>query len=519
MATARHVRTSTFSAVAVTWGVAPFVEDVAVQVRTRASGRWSAWTEIEVQANTSPDADTSEEPARAGSDLLFVGPSDGLHVRVDAGAVKPRQMQLVLIEPGVSPADRDATAPTTRTIGGATAFAAEPRPPFVSRAAWGADESLRRCTPSVASTIKGGILHTTATGNDYTADRSAAIMRSMYAYHTQSLGWCDLGYNFVVDKYGTLFEGRYGGVDKAVIGSHTGGFNTYTFGVSMMGHHDLVAPTGAMWTTVEKVFAWKLGLYEIDATGTTTYTSAGGPSTHYPYGTEVTKPVISGHRDYSSKSCPGNYAYPLLPSLRDSVARRMGTPAATALTLTTTPSTITYGAMTTVKGKLTTADGTPLAGKTVRLSVRQRGATTWAPLSTRTTGPDGVFEGTHAARVNLDYLATFVEEAEYAAAKREGRVNVAPAVSAALSRSTVALGSSVRLRGSVTPAHAGQTVRRQKLLDGAWKTVAAAEISSLGTYSFAVKPVFRGTKYFRVVKPADSDHVRGVSATKVLTVR
>ncbi len=517
-------RRQPFSAVGVTWrtdnGVA-----VAVAVRTRTGGRWTDWTELEVQAtaaDTAADADGAGLPARAGSDPLFVGPSDGIQVRMDAGRIAPRDVRLVLIDPGASAADRHATTAVRRTFGRSVAQAAEQQPAYVSRAAWGADETLRSCTPDVASGVKGGILHNTATGNDYSASQSAAVMRSMYAYHTRSLGWCDLGYNFVVDKFGTLFEGRYGGVEKAVIGAHTGGFNTSTFGVSMIGNYDLVTPPAAMLATVAKVFAWKLGLHRLDPTGTTTYVSAGGSATKHPAGTVVTMPVISGHRDYSTKSCPGNFAYPLLPSIRSAVAGRMSdaVQVQTALTLGTSPATITYGAVTTIRGRLTAADGTAMAGQTVRLYFRKRGTSEWRLLSTRTTAADGTFGGTHPAASHLDYTARFDATDRYGAStSREAGVNVAVAVSSGLSAGSVRRNGTVTLRGIVAPNHPGQTVTRQQLINGAWSNVATATVSSIGAYSFVVQNSYPGTKYYRVVRAADGDHLAGVSSTRVLTVK
>ena len=325
VAVTEEVAHGSFSAVGVTWLPDPALDEVAVQVRTRADGRWGAWADVEVQLGsgsdaTSPDART----ARVGSDLLFVGPSDAVQVRVDSAGGEPRDVRVSLIDPGASRADA-ATTDGTSSDGpaplGAVAHAEEAvPPPYVSRQGWGADESLRNCASSSAPALKGAILHTTATSNDYTAEQSPAVMRSMYAYHTRSLGWCDFGYNFLVDKYGTLFEGRTGSVEGAVIGSHTGGFNTGTVGVSMIGHHDLEAPTPAALRTVERVFAWKLGSAGLDPEGTATYVSAGGSATRYAKGTVVSKPMISGHRDYSPKSCPGNLAYPLLGQIRSATA-------------------------------------------------------------------------------------------------------------------------------------------------------------------------------------------------------
>ena len=325
VAVVQEVATGGFSAVGVTWLTDPALDEVAVQVRTRSGGRWGSWTDVEVQLGTGGDPAVGEaQAARTGSDLLFVGASDAVQVRVDSAGGTPRDVRLALIDPGTSRADAATTDGTSAAapvlLGGAVAQAAVAAPELVSRAGWGADESLRTCTSSSSPALKGGILHTTATSNDYTAEQSPAVLRSMYAYHTRSLKWCDLGYNFLVDRFGTLFEGRAGSVTRNAIGSHTGGFNTGTVGVSMIGNHDLVAPTAAQLRTVERVFAWKLGDAGLDPQGTTRYTSAGGSATRFAAGTVVTKPVISGHRDYSPKSCPGNLAYPLLAEIRAATA-------------------------------------------------------------------------------------------------------------------------------------------------------------------------------------------------------
>ena len=328
VAVSQELVEGSFSALGVTWLPDAALEEVAVQVRTRADGRWGAWTDVEVQLDTGSDAQGSEaQRARAGSDLLFVGPSDAVQVRVDSAGAQPQDVRVSLIDPGASRADRATTdgtsADTSALLGGAVAEAAGTTPAYVSRAGWGADESLRKCASSAAPALRGGILHTTATSNDYTAEQSPAVMRSMYAYHTKSLKWCDIGYNFLVDQYGTLFEGRAGSVELPVIGSHTGGFNRGTLGVSMIGHHDLVAPTPAALRTVAEVFAWKFGSWGLDPQGTVTYTSAGGSATKHPVGTVLDMPMISGHRDYSAKSCPGNLAYPLLDQIRSAVAARV----------------------------------------------------------------------------------------------------------------------------------------------------------------------------------------------------
>ena len=98
-----------------------------------------------------------------------------------------------------------------------------PPVPIISRSQWGADESMRRGAPAYDTMIRAGIIHHSATGNNYAPTESAAIVRSIYAYHTRTLGWADIAYNALVDRHGQVFEGRFGGLDKPVEGSHTGG--------------------------------------------------------------------------------------------------------------------------------------------------------------------------------------------------------------------------------------------------------------------------------------------------------
>jgi hypothetical protein len=147
-------------------------------------------------------------------------------------------------------------------------------------------------------------------------------MRAMYAYHTITRGWGDIGYNVVVDKFGRIFEGRYGGLASTVIGAHAGGFNTYTFGVSMLGNYDLVPVPQATVNAVIEIIAWKFGLYGIDPNGYTTLVSAAGAGTTSKFadGTPVTLPTIFGHRDVGSTICPGQYGYARLGGIRSGVA-------------------------------------------------------------------------------------------------------------------------------------------------------------------------------------------------------
>ena len=169
--------------------------------------------------------------------------------------------------------------------------------------------------------VRAGIVHHTAGSNDYSPQDSAAIVRSIYAYHTRTLGWCDIAYNALVDKYGQVFEGRAGGMDRPVEGAHTGGFNKDTWGVAMLGNFEDVPPTPILVRTVGRLLGWRLGLDHVDPRGTVVLTSDGGSFTHFPRGATPTLPTIFTHRDVGNTECPGNAAYAAMDQIRDIAAR------------------------------------------------------------------------------------------------------------------------------------------------------------------------------------------------------
>jgi hypothetical protein len=298
--------------------------DLAISVRTHSTKGWSAWTTLDDDAG---DDDTATGPGvRGGTDPLWVGPSDGVQTRITVRSGKlPSDLKLELVDPGSS--GYDVTAASTEP--GATAnapTAATPtgvaEPLILSRASWGADESKVRNTPTYMPTIKAAVLHHTAGPNNYTRSQVPSIIRGDYAYHL-SRGWSDIGYNALVDRFGRIWEGRAGGLTKAVMGAHAGGFNTDTFGVSMIGNYDVKRPTAASITAVTRVMAWKLDLNHRNPFGTTQLTSAGGGTARYKAGTTHTFPVIMGHRNTGFTACPGRYLYPYLPSIRSRVAGLM----------------------------------------------------------------------------------------------------------------------------------------------------------------------------------------------------
>ncbi|ADI07615.1 hypothetical protein SBI_04495 [Streptomyces bingchenggensis BCW-1] len=197
-----------------------------------------------------------------------------------------------------------------------------PRPRIVTRAGWGADEKLREKGHRYTKTVKAAFVHHTVTGNAYSCSQVPSVMRSIYRYHVKSMGWRDFGYNFAVDKCGNIYEGRSGGVAKAVQGAHTRGFNTNSMGIAVLGTYSSKKPAAKAVKAVAKLTAWKLGLFGRNPSGTTHLKSAGG--NRFKKGTKAKLRVISGHRDGYNTECPGNALYAKLGTVRSTAARLQG---------------------------------------------------------------------------------------------------------------------------------------------------------------------------------------------------
>jgi uncharacterized protein with LGFP repeats len=321
--------TDEFSTLGVTWAADDAVTGVLVRVRTRnTEGTWSGWSDLEQEDGEEGAPTGGGSPERQGTAPYFTGPAHGVEVVVQAsGRTAPADVSLQLIDPGTSPADASVGKPQVTD----QADAAAAMPAIYSRKQWGADESLRKGSPEYSPTIKAAVIHHTDGSNDYATEDVPGILRGIYAYHVLTRGWADIGYNVLVDKFGRAWEGRYSGdrgIASPVIGAHTGGFNTDTFGVSMIGNYDTADTPAAMIQTVAAVVAWKFSLYGVNPKGWTTLTSAGGGTSKYAAGETASVPTVLGHRDVGSTACPGRYGYAQLPVIRDLAAQRMAAAAA-----------------------------------------------------------------------------------------------------------------------------------------------------------------------------------------------
>jgi uncharacterized protein with LGFP repeats len=193
---------------------------------------------------------------------------------------------------------------------------------MVSRAKWGADDGLNNCDPYYAPALKMAFVHHTAGRNDYAASEADDILRGIQYFHTQVQGWCDIAYNFLIDRFGTIYVGRKGGASLPTVPGATQGFNTGSTAVSMMGNYSTVGVPSRSRRALVRLLAWRLDVAHLKPTGWTTMTSAGGDHNKYPAGTKVTMKLISGHRRTGYTACPGDNLAVLLPSIRTAVAAR-----------------------------------------------------------------------------------------------------------------------------------------------------------------------------------------------------
>jgi hypothetical protein len=328
-----RTRLASFDLLGVTWK-AGATADLDVLARTHGKDGWTAWTTLDI---TDTPSTGEARHARPGTEPLWVGDSDGYQVRVDVRRGRlPAGLRVDLVDPGRSSADSQVDA--GRAMQAAQADSAQPV--ILTRAQWGADESLRGTGPKYTGTPKAGFVHHTAGTNGYSEADVPRIIRGIYAYHVKGNGWSDIGYNYLVDRFGRLWEGRYGGITKNVLGAHTGGFNVDSFAVSAIGDYEKVAAPPVMVDSIARLMAWKLAAAFRDPNGTTVLTSQGGGTSKYRAGTKVTFNVISGHRDAGNTECPGKNLYAQLPLIRQLTTQYLGT---ALMDPAPTPASATYG--------------------------------------------------------------------------------------------------------------------------------------------------------------------------------
>lgn len=315
------IETDSFGLVGLSWDAAPPAGSV-VKVRVREESGWTPWLQVPYDADHGPDPGTAEQQGSlAGTDPMLTGPSDAVQVWVQTpDGQAPPNTQVHLVDTD----DVDIQAPAMTQ-----AAAAVGRPPIITRAQWGADESMRNRDPVYSSVVKVGFVHHTVSSSTYTKSQAAAQMRNLYAWYTKGLKYSDMAYNFLVDRFGRLYEGRAGGLDRPVVGGHTAGLNNDSFAVSAMGNFDEYNPSDAKMDAIKEsiaqLMAWKLSLSKRDPGGRDNLISTGSlNSGFWEKGEVATLNRVSGHRDAGNTACPGKYLYAHVPDIRARAAKLFG---------------------------------------------------------------------------------------------------------------------------------------------------------------------------------------------------
>ncbi|MFF0016082.1 peptidoglycan recognition protein [Streptomyces sp. NPDC005374] len=204
------------------------------------------------------------------------------------------------------------------------------RPHIVPRSVWadgtGEANTVARTppVPHYDDKVLAVFVHHTDSPNDYDCSDAPRIIRYLAAGQTGARDWDDIGYNFLVDRCGTIYEGRAGGVDRPVTGAHTLGFNHRTAGIAALGTFTAGAPVPrAMTDAIAALIAWKLGLTGTDPRATVRLTSSNSLS-RYAAGTTAELPALAGHNDGYMTSCPGAALRARLPEIRERAARLQG---------------------------------------------------------------------------------------------------------------------------------------------------------------------------------------------------
>nr|NLD41627.1 hypothetical protein [Actinomycetales bacterium] len=288
--------------VGVTWQDEGRDEEVAVYLRTGTNGGWGAWESYEVEPSHEPGARSGTDP------IVLLGAGIDVQVAASYGDAAPTDVTLSVVDPLRAPADSAADLDVTGTAGGLArpmSASVTSSPVIYSRNDWGADPALLDWTPEHGR-VGGVVVHHTAGTNGYSASQVPAILRGIYYYHSVTRAWGDIGYNLLADSYGRLWEGRAGGLSQPIIGAHATGWNSNTFGISVLGDFTQTALPEAAMNALSHAIAWKFLLHGVNPDGTMAVNGA-------------TRATIVGHRDVGNTVCPGDRIYSRIGELRSNV--------------------------------------------------------------------------------------------------------------------------------------------------------------------------------------------------------
>ena len=309
--------------------------EIPARMAVGAPGRFGAPIDIEGEPAEGPDPGSPDDAGLQGTPPVWTGEAGCVRLRLripaddEVGAVRvvfvnssgTAERPSLLDRAGAALARAWGMATEPFAMRPAEATAAQPR--IISRSGWGAKEKLRRCGPDYAEDgVKMAYVHHTVNSNRYSPSRSDDLIRGIYAYHVRGRHFCDIAYNFLIDRFGRIFEGRYGGIDQPVIGAHAMGFNTGSTGVAALGTFTSTKAPAKMLRAFKRLLAWRLDVAHVRPSGKAVMVSAGGSAQKFKKGQQVTLPAISGHRHTGYTTCPGGFLFRKLGPIRRAAETR-----------------------------------------------------------------------------------------------------------------------------------------------------------------------------------------------------
>ena len=311
-----------FDLVGLRWSEGDVETDVDVRVRSEG-GPWSDWAEATRDPDHAPDPKRDEANDQRVSAPVWTGGADEVQYRTSE-RLRGIKLEFSNTSGTATAADRAETAVRKAANSGITGVASffsasAAAPSMVGRGTWGGDRYCRpRNSPDTGS-VRAMFVHHTVDTNGYSRDDVNSMVLGICRFHRNTNGWSDMGYNFLVDKYGRIYEGRDGGISRAVVGAQAQGWNAQSSGVANIGDFSLTGQSSAGLRALDRLISWKLDVHGTPRGGTTVMTSAGGSTNRYSAGDRVRFKRISGHRDGNTTACPGSSLYAQLPRLRAAV--------------------------------------------------------------------------------------------------------------------------------------------------------------------------------------------------------
>ena len=473
------------------------------QVRTRrARGAWSAWTDLHAAGGHAPDSERVP-----GTEPVFTGPADILQLRL-RGSARDVRVRFVRAQPAARTAR--ALTPGAKAAQSGLPVAVTPR------AGWGADAVPPRAAPAYGQ-VQLAFVHHTATSSDYRPEDSPGIVLGICRYHRDSNKWNDIGYNFLVDKYGQVFEGRAGGIDRAVIGAQAQGYNAVSTGIACIGDFSTIAQSPAAMEALARLIGWKLSIHGVPVTGQVSVSSAGGSTNRFTAGAAVTFERISGHRDGNNTSCPGGQLYAQLPRLRARAAVHATATATSTLSLRVEDGDIRHPAAARVAGAMSLVDAAPVAGLWLTIELQPSGSPAWEPVGVAQVGGDGSWSASVPVDRSGALRAVWAGDgARPALSSPAAPISVASRLSTRLSTRRLPAGGVFTVEGEVAPPPPGGRVALtlERRRGSTWVPVRRRRVSVRGgSYSVRLRVPVRGLYRVTVSAPG-ATRKRRLRATK-----